>query len=181
MKNEVFVHPRAIVEKGAKIGPGTRVWAFAHVQTGARVGARCKIGNYSFVEAGARLGNDVTVKNGAQIWEGVHAADGVFIGPGCVFTNHRLPRSFYKLPKAKWLLPTYLKKGCTLGASSTILAGCTVGTYAFIAAGSLVIEDVPDFALVMGPGPVSLLALSLRPGVNIPHGSSTLYVLRIYI
>jgi UDP-2-acetamido-3-amino-2,3-dideoxy-glucuronate N-acetyltransferase len=116
----------------------------------ARVGARCNLGNYVFIERGAQLGDDVTVKNAVQVWEGVKAENGVFLGPGCVFTNHRRPRAFIKLPKSLWLQKTLLKEGCTIGAHATLLAGITVGRYAFVAAGSLVTRDVPDFALVMG-------------------------------
>jgi UDP-2-acetamido-3-amino-2,3-dideoxy-glucuronate N-acetyltransferase len=145
-----FKHPKALVDAGARIGKDTRIWAFAHVMTGARIGDRCNIGNYVFVESGASLGNQVTVKNGVQIWEGVQADDGVFIGPGCVFTNHLYPRAFLKMPKSEWLVTTRLQKGCTLGASSTILAGKTVGTYAFVAAAAVVVDNVPDFALVAG-------------------------------
>jgi UDP-2-acetamido-3-amino-2,3-dideoxy-glucuronate N-acetyltransferase len=138
------------VEKGAAIGAQTRIWAFAHVMAEARIGSRCNIGNYVFIENGSVLGNGVTVKNGVQVWEGVCAEDNVFIGPGCVFTNHRAPRAFLKAPKKTWLRRTWLRRGCTLGASSTILAGTSVGRYAFVAAGALVTEDVPDFALVRG-------------------------------
>jgi UDP-2-acetamido-3-amino-2,3-dideoxy-glucuronate N-acetyltransferase len=147
---EYFVHPKALVEKGATIGTDSRIWAFAHVMAGARIGVHCNIGDYVFIENGAHLGNGVTVKNGVQIWEGISVENGVFIGPGCLFTNHRTPRAFHKTPKRLWLRRTWLRKGCTLGASSTILAGVSIGRYAFVAAGGLVTRDVPDFALVMG-------------------------------
>jgi UDP-2-acetamido-3-amino-2,3-dideoxy-glucuronate N-acetyltransferase len=145
-----LIHPKALIEKGAKIGEYTRIWAFAHVMPKARIGSHCNIGDYVYIEGGARLGNGVTVKNGVQVWEGVLAEDDVFIGPGCTFTKHLTPRAFHKTPKRTWLRQTLLRKGCTLGAGSTILAGVSVGRYAFIAAGGLVTRDVPDFALAMG-------------------------------
>jgi len=144
------IHPKALVEKGAKLGSATRVWAFTHIQAGARLGTNCNIGDHVFLEKGSVLGNFVTVKNGVSLWEGVHTEDGVFIGPACVFTNHLLPRAFRKEPAKAWLKPTLLKEGCTLGANATILAGITIGQCAFVAAGSVVTKSVPDFALVMG-------------------------------
>ena len=150
MTSEYFAHPRALVEMGARIGAQTRIWAFAHVMAKAQIGANCNIGNYVFVENGVVLGNGITVKNGVQLWEGVHAEDNVFIGPGCVFTNHLTPRAFHKTPKQRWLGRTTLQRGCTVGASATILPGTTIGRYAFVGAGAVVVDDVPAFALVMG-------------------------------
>ncbi len=147
---EFFTHEKALVDTGAKIGKGTRVWAFAHVMKGALIGTNCNIGNYAFVESGAILGNDVTVKNGVQVWEGVTAEDGVFLGPNCVFTNDMWPRSYLKPPKESWLEKTVLRKGCTVGANSTILCGIEIGAYAFVAAGALVTKNVPAHAIVKG-------------------------------
>ncbi len=151
-----FVHPRAFVEDGAKIGDGTRIWAFTHVMPGAVIGKECNLCDYSFVESGATLGNHVTVKNGIQIWEGVTIEDDVFLGPNCVFTNDMFPRSFIKPPKEKWLKKTLLKKGCSIGANVTIVCGSTIGEYAFVGAGSVVTSHVPDYAMVVG-NPAHLL------------------------
>ncbi|MBN4050320.1 N-acetyltransferase [Desulfobulbus sp. AH-315-M07] len=155
MTNTFFAHPKALVEEGATIGPNTRIWAFAHVMAGAEIGESCNIGNYAFIESGVRLADNCTVKNGVQVYEGVVAEDGVFIGPNCIFTNDRYPRSFLKRPKEEWLEKTLLREGCTVGAGVTILCGNTLGKYAFIAAAALVTRDVPDYALVIGaPGRV---------------------------
>ena len=161
MKN-VFKHPTALVET-ADIGPGSRVWAFAHVLAGARIGRNCNIGDHSFVESGATVGDNCTIKNGNMIWEGVTLEDGVFVGPNVYFTNDLHPRS-PRLPqahkrysaKANWLLPTRIQRGATLGAGAIILAGVTIGEYAMVGAGSVVTKSVPSHALVRGnPSQVS--------------------------
>src|SRR4051794_10602280 len=90
--NPPYVHPAALVESD-EIGPGTRVWAFAHVMRGARIGANCNICDHAFVESGASIGNNVTLKNNVCVWMGVTLADDVFVGPNVAFTNDRQPRS----------------------------------------------------------------------------------------
>jgi acetyltransferase-like isoleucine patch superfamily enzyme len=144
-----FVHDRAIVEDGAEIGQGTRVWAFAHVLDGAVIGKECNLGDGAFVETGAKLGNHVTVKNGVYVWEGVTAEDWVFLGPNCTFTNDRFARSLRR-PKESWLEKTLLKEGATIGANAVVVCGVTVGRHALVGAGSVVTKDVPDYALVLG-------------------------------
>lgn len=146
-----FAHPHALVES-TDIGAGTRVWAFAHVMKGARIGAACNICDHSFVESNAVLGNNVTVKNGVAIWEGVTIEDDVFLGPNCVFTNDPNPRAYIKKPHEA-LVHTTLKKGATIGANAVIVCGITIGKFAFIGAGASVIRNVPDYALIVGnPG-----------------------------
>lgn len=143
-----FLHPRGIVESD-KIGSGTRIWAFAHVMSGAEVGCRCNIGEHAFIESGARIGNNVTVKNGVSVWSGVDVEDDAFLGPCCVFTNDLNPRSYIK-KEAKCLIETHVRKGATIGAGAVIVCGHEIGRYAFVGAGTVVIRDVPDFALVVG-------------------------------
>jgi UDP-2-acetamido-3-amino-2,3-dideoxy-glucuronate N-acetyltransferase len=150
VKREYFVHAKGLVDEGARIGRDTRVWAFAHVLPGATVGQRCNICDHAYIETGATLGDDVTVKTSVSVWEGVTVENGVFLGPSCVFTNDRVPRSLIKRPKAAWLVPTLLKEGCTIGANATIICGNTVGRFAFVAAGAVVTSDVPDHAVVAG-------------------------------
>lgn len=145
-----YIHPKAVVEKGAILGKNTRVWAFAHVMKQAIVGKDCNLGDFSFVETGAILGNHVTVKNGVQIYEGVIAKDGVFIGPNAVFTNDLHPRSFLKRPKKTWLKKTIINEGATIGAGAVILCGNTIGEFAMIGAGAIVTHDVQPYALVIG-------------------------------
>ena len=143
---DYFVHPRALVEEGARIGPRTRVWAFAHVQANTDFGADCNVCNYVFVESGAQLGNGVTVKNGVQIWQGVTAEDGVFFGPNCVLTNDPRPRSRQDFG----LRTTVIQEGATIGAAAVILCDFSIGRFAFVGAGSLVTREVPSFAMVWG-------------------------------
>lgn len=148
LEKKFFVHPKALVESD-DIGAHTRVWAFAHVMAGARIGVDCNIGDHAFVEAGVRLGDNVTVKNGVSIWQGVEVEDDVFLGPNCVFTNDPNPRAYIKKTGAS-LVSTRVRTRATIGANATIVCGITIGQYAFIGAGTVVIRDVPDFALVVG-------------------------------
>ena len=143
---DYFTHSHALVEEGARIGPRTRVWAFAHVQANADIGADCNVCNYVFVESGARLGDGVTVKNGVQVWQGVTAEDGVFLGPNCVLTNDLRPRSRQDFS----LSTTVIREGATIGAGSVIRCDLSIGRFAFVGAGSLVIREVPAFAMVWG-------------------------------
>jgi acetyltransferase-like isoleucine patch superfamily enzyme len=108
-KDLVFVHPRALVECD-KIGPRTRIWAFAHVMAGAQIGSDCNLGDHVFVESGVTLGNNVTVKNGVSLWNGIAIEDNAFIGPNCVFTNDPNPRAFIKKSREK-LLRTLVREG----------------------------------------------------------------------
>lgn len=148
LEKKFFVHPRALVESD-DIGANTRVWAFAHVMAGASIGKDCNIGDHAFVEAGVRLGNNVTVKNGVAVWGGVEVEDDVFLGPNCVFTNDPNPRAYIK-KTGDSLVSTRVRTRATIGANATIVCGITIGQYAFIGAGTVVIRDVPDFAMVVG-------------------------------
>jgi UDP-2-acetamido-3-amino-2,3-dideoxy-glucuronate N-acetyltransferase len=148
MKHTFFAHPLALVDTD-EIGEHTRIWAFAHVMQGARVGSDCNIGEHSFIEEGAWLGNNVTVKNGASVWRRVTVEDNCFLGPHCVFTNDTNPRAHIKKGADK-LRPTLIKAGSTIGANATIVCGNTIGRFAFVGAGSVVIRDVQEYALVVG-------------------------------
>jgi UDP-2-acetamido-3-amino-2,3-dideoxy-glucuronate N-acetyltransferase len=143
-----FAHPQALVET-EEIGPGTRIWAFAHVLPGVRIGAECNICDHAFIETGVVLGNNVTVKNGVAIWQGVTVEDNVFLGPNCVLTNDPNPRAYIKKP-GEALQNTLIRANATLGANATILCGVTIGRYAFIGAGAVVLRTVLDFALMVG-------------------------------
>ena len=155
---DVFVHRQALCES-EEVGPGTRIWAFAHVMKGAVVGRDCNIGDHAFVESGARIGDRVTVKNQAMLWDGVEIGDDVFVGPGVSFTNDVFPRS-PRMPLAAvaaryddrslWLGRTRVGNGVSLGARCVVLAGVRVGAYAMVAAAAVVTRDVPEHALVAG-------------------------------
>lgn len=142
-----FRHERAIVEPGARIGAGTRVWAFAHVLPGARIGRDCNICDHVFIENDVEVGDRVTVKCGVQLWDGLRVADDVFIGPNATFTNDLFPRS-KRYPRK--FLPTRLLAGASIGANATILAGVTIGEKAMVGAGAVVTKDVPPRAVVVG-------------------------------
>lgn len=166
-----YVHPHALVES-ADIGENTRIWAFAHVLKGARIGANCNIGDHAFVEGGVVLGDNVTVKNGVSIWNLVTIESNVFLGPNCVFTNDRNPRSYIK-KSVEQLDPTLLRANATIGANATILCGLTIGTYAFIGAGAVVIRSVPDYALLVG-NPSRQIGWMCRCGEKLPAAPSLL-------
>ncbi|MCU1329503.1 MAG: N-acetylglucosamine-phosphate uridyltransferase [Bryobacterales bacterium] len=150
-----YIHPGAIVDT-LTIGTGTRIWAFTHVLPGVSIGDQCNIGEHCFLETGAVIGNNVTIKNGNQIWEGVTVGDGAFIGPNVSFTNDLYPRSA-RLPEAEaryadknWLTPTVIERGASIGAGAIIVAGRTVGEFALVGAGTLVTQNVPPYAIVVG-------------------------------
>jgi UDP-2-acetamido-3-amino-2,3-dideoxy-glucuronate N-acetyltransferase len=146
----VLVHPQGLCESD-EVGEGTRVWAFAHVMKGARVGRRCNVGEGSFIESGAVIGDHCTVKNGVSVWDRVTVEDHCFLGPNCVFTNDRTPRSHpdYATRPEDWL-PTFLREGTTIGANATIVCGVTLGSWCFVAAGAVVTRDVLPHAMVAG-------------------------------
>jgi acetyltransferase-like isoleucine patch superfamily enzyme len=138
------------------VGPGTRIWAFAHILAGASIGRDCNIGDHCFVEGGARLGDAVTLKNGTMVWEGVTLEDEVFVGPGAIFTNDRRPRSprgqasGSRYDGSGWLATTRVCRGATIGAGAVILPGLEVGAHAMVAPGAVVTRGVPAHALAMG-------------------------------
>ncbi len=143
-----FVHPTAIVEEGARLGAGCRIWHFAHLMPGCELGEGCSIGQGGFVASGVRLGRNVKVQNHVSIYEGVSCDDDVFLGPSCVFTNVRNPRA--AVVRRHEYARTHVGRGTTVGANATIVCGITLGEYAFVGAGAVVTRDVPAYALVVG-------------------------------
>lgn len=144
----ITVHPSAIVDEGATIGDGCRVWHFVHVCAGAHIGKDCSLGQNVFVGNDARIGNNVKIQNNVSVYDAVTLEDDVFCGPSMVFTNVYNPRSAVAR-KAEYR-KTLVKQGATLGANCTIVCGTTIGNYAFVGAGAVVNRDVPDFALMAG-------------------------------
>lgn len=143
-----LIHPSAIVDDGAQLGEGCRVWHFAHISAGARIGAHCSFGQGVYIGNDVRIGNRVKIQNNVSVFDAVTLDDEVFCGPSMVFTNVHNPRAAV-VRKAEYR-PTLVKRGATLGANCTIVCGCTVGEYAFVGAGAVVSRDVPAFALVVG-------------------------------
>ncbi|MDR2682782.1 MAG: acetyltransferase [Dysgonamonadaceae bacterium] len=149
--NPVQIHPTAVVDAGARIGGGTKIWHFSHIMPEAVIGEQCVIGQNVMIAPHAVLGNRVKVQNNVSVYTGVVCEDDVFLGPGCVFTNVINPRSFIER-KAEFR-PTFVKRGATIGANATLLCGITIGEYAMIGAGSVVTKNVPPYALIVGnPG-----------------------------
>ncbi len=147
ISSEAFIHPLALVEEGASIGPGSRIWAYTHILPGAVVGAECNICDHSFIEGKVVVGDRVTIKSGVYLWDGLIVRDDVFIGPCAAFTNDLRPRSKQYPP---FFPKTVLDQGCTIGANATILPSLTIGRWAMIGAGAVVTHSVPDYALVRG-------------------------------
>lgn len=142
-----YVHPSAVIDDGATIGAGTRVWHFVHVMAGAEIGQDCVFGQNCFI-GNVMIGNGVHIQNNVSVYDGVTLEDHVFAGPSCVFTNVINPRS--ELNRKDQLRPTLVKRGATIGANATIICGATIGRYAFVGAGAVVSGDVADYALVLG-------------------------------
>ena len=146
-----FAHPTAIIDDGATIGDGTKIWHFAHISPGAVIGERCIFGQNTMVADGVQIGSNVKVQNNVAIYTGTVIEDDVFLGPSCVLTNVTNPRSQVK--RHSLYEKTVIKRGSTVGANATIVCGITLGRYAFIAAGAVVARDVPDYGFIMGlPG-----------------------------
>ncbi len=142
------IHNSAIVDPGAEIGEGTKVWHFCHIMPGARIGSHCSLGQNVYVANGVVIGNHVKIQNNVSIYEGVTLEDYVFCGPSMVFTNVFNPRS--EVRRMDELRRTLVRRGASLGANCTLVCGVTVGRYAFVGAGAVVTRDVPDYALVTG-------------------------------
>jgi UDP-2-acetamido-3-amino-2,3-dideoxy-glucuronate N-acetyltransferase len=142
------IHPSAIVDKGARIGEGSRVWHFVHVCGGARIGQGVSLGHNVFVGNQVTIGDGCKVQNNVSVYDNVTLEEGVFCGPGMVFTNVRNPRAL--IERKNEYRNTLVKKGATLGANCTIVCGVIIGEYAFVGAGAVVNKDVKPYALMVG-------------------------------
>jgi UDP-2-acetamido-3-amino-2,3-dideoxy-glucuronate N-acetyltransferase len=146
-----FQHPTSIIDHGATIGQGTKIWHFAHISAGALIGKDCILGQNVFIANKVVIGNRVKIQNNVSVYDCVTLEDEVFCGPSMVFTNVYNPRAF--IERKSEYKNTLVKRGATLGANCTILCGLTIGEYAFIGAGTFINEEVPAFALYVGsPG-----------------------------
>ena len=143
-----LIHPSAIVDAGATLGEGSRVWHFSHVCAGAVVGAGCSLGQNVFVANRVVIGDNVRIQNNVSVYDNVTLEDDVFCGPSAVFTNVINPRA--AVSRKDEYRDTRVRRGATLGANCTIVCGVTIGEYAFVGAGAVVTRDVPAFALVTG-------------------------------
>lgn len=146
--NNITIHPSAIVDDGAIIGDGSRIWHFVHICGGAKIGKNCSFGQNVFVGNKVIIGDNCKIQNNVSVYDDVILEEGVFCGPSMVFTNVYNPRSL--IERKSEYRTTRVKKGATLGANCTIVCGVTIGEFAFVGAGAVVNKDVPNYALMVG-------------------------------
>ena len=142
----IFIHPSAEVQTN-NIGEDTVIWQYAIVLKNAKIGKNCNINAHTFIDNDVIIGDNVTVKCGVYLWDGLRVEDNVFIGPNATFTNDKYPKSKIKPKEFKKII---LKKGCSIGANATIMPGITIGENAIVGAGSVVTKDVPEGVIVFG-------------------------------
>ena len=145
---DYFVHPTSVVDDGAEIGAGVKIWHFCHVSAPCRIGPGSTLGQNVFVARNVAIGTNVKIQNNVSVYEGVTLEDDVFCGPSMVFTNVLTPRAF--VSRKDEYRKTLVRKGATIGANATIVCGVTIGACALVGAGAVVTRDVPDYALVFG-------------------------------
>jgi UDP-2-acetamido-3-amino-2,3-dideoxy-glucuronate N-acetyltransferase len=150
-EKKIFIHPSSIIDEGAGIGEGTRIWHFCHLMPKAKVGNHCILGQNVFIDNNAQIGNGVKIQNNVSVYNGVIVEDDVFIGPSVVFTNVINPRSF--IERKHEFKKTIIRKGASIGANATILCGNEIGEYAMIGAGAVVTKNIIAYSVVTGnPG-----------------------------
>ena len=150
-EKKYFAHNTAVIDDGADIGDGTKIWHFSHICPGAKIGQNCNIGQNVFIAGGAKIGDNCKIQNNVSIYAGVEAEDFVFFGPSCVLTNDINPRGMYS--KNGEYIKTILKKGVTLGANCTIVCGNTIGEHSLIGAGCVITKNVSANSIMVGnPG-----------------------------
>ena len=159
-----FCHESSIIDVGAEIGAGVKVWHFSHISTGAKVGENTTIGQGCFIGKNVRIGSNVKLQNQVSVFEGVTLSDGVFCGPSVVFTNVINPRSF--IERKNEFKKTLVEEGVSIGANATIVCGVTLGKFCLIGAGSVVASVVPKFALVVGV-PARQIGWVSREGIKL--------------
>jgi len=158
--NAVFIHPLAVVDDGADIGEGTRIWHFAHVRSTAKIGKGCNIGKDVYIDGDVVIGNNVKIQNGVSVYHGVTIEDDVFCGPHMTFTNDMYPRAFGD----GWqVFKTLVKRGASIGAHATIICDTTLGEYCMVGSGAVVTHDVPAHGLVIG-NPARLVGFVCKCG-----------------
>ena len=152
-KKKYFSHESVVIDDNVSIGSNTKIWHFSHIQSNAKIGENCTLGQNVNVANNVVIGNNVKIQNNVSVYEGVELEDYVFCGPSMVFTNVIRPRSEFPQNESGLYNKTLVKKSASIGANATILCGITIGKYAFIGSGAVVLQDIPDFALIVGnPG-----------------------------
>jgi UDP-2-acetamido-3-amino-2,3-dideoxy-glucuronate N-acetyltransferase len=171
------IHPTAIVDAGAQLGEGTKVWHWVHVSGGARIGKGCVLGQNVFVGNDVVIGDNVRIQNNVSVYDAVTLEDDVFCGPSMVFTNVYNPRSH--VSRKSDYRKTLVKRGASLGANSTIVCGHTIGEYAFVGAGAVVQRDVPAYALMVGV-PARRIGWMCQCGERLPDGTGVFQCRKCY-
>lgn len=146
--SDIFIHPSSVVDDGAKIGAGTKIWHFCHVAATCSIGKHCIIGQNVFIDKHVSIGNRVKIQNNVSVYKGVTIEEDVFLGPSIVFTNVINPRSF--IERKNEFQQTMVRRGASIGANATILCGIEIGSFAMIGAGAVVVKEVSPYALVVG-------------------------------
>ncbi|CAK8722743.1 UDP-2-acetamido-3-amino-2, 3-dideoxy-D-glucuronate N-acetyltransferase [Candidatus Electrothrix laxa] len=165
-KNTVYsAHETALIDDGADIGEGTKIWHFSHIISGSKIGKECNIGQNVVIGPDVKIGSGCKIQNNVSVYEGIELEDNVFCGPSMVFTNVYNPRC--EISRKNEYKKTLVKKGATIGANATLVGGITIGEYAFIGAGAVVKRDVPDYALVVG-NPARQIGWMSRYGEQLP-------------
>ena len=148
MNPDVFIHPTAVVDEGAQIGGGTKIWHFSHIMPRAIIGDGCNLGQNVFVDNDVVIGRGVKIQNNVSLYNGAVVEEDAFLGPSVVFTNVINPRSF--IERKTEFKQTIVRRGASVGANATIVCGVEIGAYALVGAGAVVTKNVKSFALVYG-------------------------------
>jgi UDP-2-acetamido-3-amino-2,3-dideoxy-glucuronate N-acetyltransferase len=168
-ESDYFLHPSSVVDQGAVIGEGTKIWHFSHVMPEVEIGENCTLGQNVFIGSHVRIGNNVKIQNNVSVYTGVILEDDVFLGPSMVFTNVINPRSHVN--RRDQYQETLVQKGATIGANATVVCGIELKEYAFVGAGAVVTKDVPAYGLVYG-NPGKLQGWMCRCGERLDFNSS---------
>lgn len=147
-EKDYFVHETALVDEGAEVGAGTKIWHFSHIMAGSKIGRNCNIGQNVVISPGVVLGDGTKVQNNVSVYTGVSCEEDVFLGPSCVFTNVINPRS--ALSRKDQYRSTHVGRGASIGANATIVCGHDIGAYAFVGAGAVITKDLPAYSLWVG-------------------------------
>lgn len=176
MENNIYIHESSVVDPGAEIGEGTKIWHFCHVMAGAKIGKNVTLGQGCFVQEGAVIGDNCKIQNNVSVYRGVILEDGVFVGPCAVFTNVKKPNATVRVPVEDYAR-TVVRKNASIGANATIVCGIEIGEGAVIGAGSVITKPVPPRVTVVG-NPAGILVRDMR-GVSFVVSFEEYYIRKV--